>query len=328
MSLLDALQQFCLCHATPGDEGEVFALLKRYWQEQSLQVKELGTYCLIAHRPLTQKPRLLICGHADSPGYIVSELRDGQQIGVIALGGPSLKQDTAISLKTSTGVYSGILYALSEDEANDRHATYRCDIPADTGVQLGDRIAWQTNWREDEETIYSPFLDNRIGCAAVATYFMEDHSPITDQYDVIVAATALEEMTGFGAAVLAHQCQADVVVALDVTYTNAEQGVSFGQGPVLTMSDASVVLSPALRDRLLAACKAKNCPLQLEVYNFSGTDARAFPMAGSTATVVPILLATGGNHSAEESINKADLSNWLQVVDSVAQTLLEERSHG
>lgn len=317
-----ALKAYCALHATPGDEGAVFARLNEAWMQQGIDVTTLGQYGIMAHRPLTGKPKLLICAHADSPGYVVSEIRSETEIGVVALGGPSFTKEATILLKTTMGFYSGTIFD-SADGESDRNTTFTCAIPEGTGVQLGDRVAWSPVWREDDAMIYTPHLDNRIGCAAVDAYFTQEHTAVTDVYDVIVAATALEEMTGFGANVLAHHignaCHA--VIAIDVTYTNDEQGVAFGKGPVLTITDASVVLSPSRRDEILKSVHGAKLPLQIEVYNYSGTDAKAFPVAGSMAKVAPILLATGGNHSPEESINKADLAIWSRVIDQVALAL-------
>jgi len=97
---------------------------------------------------------------------------------------------------------------------------------------------------------------------------------------IVLGATAAEEMGGFGAAVLARHVQPDLAIVLDATYEAPAQGVRLGGGPVLTLSDASVLLAPARRDRVAAALAAAGVPLQTEVYNYSGTDARAFPLQG------------------------------------------------
>jgi putative aminopeptidase FrvX len=84
------------------------------------------------------------------------------------------------------------------------------------------------------------------------------------------------------------------------------------------VSDASVILSPKERDQLLTCSH----PLQTEVYNTSGTDARAFPVLGNTMPVLALLLATRGNHSPIESIHKKDLEDWAPTLAEVATHLL------
>jgi putative aminopeptidase FrvX len=106
----------------------------------------------------------------------------------------------------------------------------------------------------------------------------------------------------------------DLVVCLDATYEAPEQGVCLGKGPVLTLSDASVLLSVEVRDRVLAWAEANGLPLQTEVYNYSGTDARAFPQQGLPARVLPVLLPTRGNHTPVETASVADLESWFRFV--------------
>ena len=114
---------------------------------------------------------------------------------------------------------------------------------------------------------------------------------------------ASEEFGGYGAAVLARQVQPDLTVVLDATYTAPSQGVRMGGGPVLTLADASVLISPARRDRLQTCFHDHGLPLQTEVYNVGGTDARAFPLQGLPAPVLPLLIATTGNHTTEKTMN-------------------------
>ena len=104
----------------------------------------------------------------------------------------------------------------------------------------------------------------------------------------------------------------------DITYTDEKQAIRMGQGPVITLSDASVLLSPTLRDRLLQA----PVPLQTEVYNYSGTDARAFPAQGIPTPAIPVLIPTEGNHSPCEILHPADLAAWPAALEAVAKAAL------
>jgi putative aminopeptidase FrvX len=124
-------------------------------------------------------------------------------------------------------------------------------------------------------------------------------------------------MGGFGAPVLARAVEADFVVCLDATYDNPAQGVRVGRGPVLTLSDASVLLGCRERDAVLAFAESAGVRLQTEVYNYSGTDARAFPHAGLPGRVLPLLLPTTGNHTPSEGAQRADVEGLLALLGAV-----------
>lgn len=317
---LELLRQFCSLHSTPGDEGAVFSLLLETWKQQGLDVRRLGNYAVCAASGERKKSdTILLVAHADSPGFTVCAVHSPTELSVLTLGGAAARAAKVI-LKTRTEVVEGTLEEPPEGWRRSEPLRVTLAQPC-TSVQKGDRLCWAFDWKEEKGRVHSPFLDNRIACALVAEWY-DAHRALLADYNVIVAATAMEEVNGFGASVLARQVQADAVIALDVTYEAVEQEVFMGQGPVITLSDASVILSPAMRDNLLTA----GVPLQTEVYNTSGTDAKAFPTQGLPVPVCAVLLATAGNHSPVESIALSDLEAWPRAVAAVAKTLtaLEE----
>lgn len=313
---LEELRTFCRLHATPGDEGEVFAELLRRWREQGLDTRRLGRYAVVAESGERKKSdTVLLVAHADSPGFVVTAVKSPVELSVIVLGGIRPKGGERLLLKTAAGLFPARLEAPPDEWGRTDDLQVVLDAPCE-GVQKGDRLCWDFAWSEAEGRVVSPFLDNRIGCALIAAW-MEVHRGLLADFNVVLAATAMEEVNGFGANVLAREVAADAVVVLDVTYASTAQGVAMGGGPVVTLADASVLLAPVLRDRLLAC----GVPLQTEVYNFSGTDARAFPAMGRAVPVAPVLLATEGNHGPQESIAVADLMAWPAAVAAVAQVL-------
>jgi endoglucanase len=329
------LQRLVACHSTPGDEEEVRSALEAYWLASGWHIERLGAYALAARSPRA-KPRcpvLLICAHMDSPGFAVDRLqRPGDAepgracLGVTELGAPSDIGKKAVSacLKTRRGRFQGLLYArpLEDGETDWRFDFDQADA-ARADVRAGDRVCFSPAAPVCEGSLVkAPFLDNRLGCALLVRLADEVRS-WRSPYEIVLGATASEEMCGFGARVLAEQVKPDAVIALDATYESEPQGVRLGGGPVLTLSDASVLISPALRDRVLETAAAAGVTLQTEVYNFSGTDARAFPSSGLAAPVFPLLLPTRGNHGPLETADLRDWEAWPQAVRAVAERLWE-----
>ncbi|MDO5461948.1 MAG: hypothetical protein Q4F99_00450 [bacterium] len=319
METFNTLHQLCSLHSTPGDEEEVFQFLEKTWQEQNLDIIHLGKYAIIAQPGERRKTdTILLVAHADSPGFTVSSIQSATELEVLVLGGIH-PEETDLQLKLPNG--ERILAHLhAPDENWTRSMPLKVTLSKScTTVQKGDRLCWAPRWEKDEiGNIHSPFLDNRIACALIADWY-RFYSHLLPSYNVVLAATAMEEINGFGANVLARHVQADLAIALDVTYENEKQEVRMGQGPVITLSDASVILSPLERDKLLAS----HIPLQTEVYNTSGTDARAFPVLGNTLPVIALLLATRGNHSPLESISTNDLIHWPTAIATLAECLLK-----
>jgi len=313
----DHLLRLLACHATPGDEDEVRELLRWTWQRHGWRVTSHGHYAISARPGALDpaRPTLLVTAHMDSPGYSV-ERQDGDTLHLIHLGGPRFGAAHAeLTLKTRGGRHP--ILATVHGEGRDRTYTATFDGP----VQPGDRACHRHGARRVCDTeILSPFLDNRLGCFLLTELLQRLGSPTACPVNVVLAATTSEEMGGYGAAVLARQIAADLVVCLDATYAEPEQQVRLGGGPVLTLSDASVLLGCRVRDRLQDWFARHELPLQQEVYNFSGTDARAFPHQGVPAPVLALLVATTGNHGPVE---RAHLQDLASTVDALVQLALD-----
>lgn len=323
------LHRLIACHGTPGDESEVAREVSSAWRSAGWEVASHGGYAISAQEPSdrSSKPVLLICAHMDSPGYSVDRPAVGSggdsesvRLGVTELGSPEFDGSSVPAvLKTRLGKFDGALVRLQEDSDEPDLAFELDAAEADqAGVRHGDRICFAPFCDACGHLLTAPFLDNRLGCWMLTRLAAEARA-WQSRYRIVLGATGSEEMGGFGARVLAAQVRPDLAVVLDTTYEAGEQNVGLGRGPVLTLSDSSVLLAPDLRDRVFDLMERAQVPLQSEVYNFSGTDARAFPQAGLPCPVLPILAPTQGNHSPCETADTRDFDPWLAALRAVAE---------
>lgn len=312
----DDLRALVACHATPGDEDEVARYMAASWEQAGWTVTRHGRSALSARCPGRRRrgPVLLICAHMDSPGFALEALGE-ERSAVITLGRPVFDGPSAeVVLKTGGERLWLVLEREAEETGPDRYW-----VPAVPGCRPGDRLCYHGSLAQDEGTgLCGPFLDNRLGCAVLCE-LARRLAAARLGLDVVLGATCCEEMGGFGAPVLAQTVRPDLAVCLDATYDSLTQGVCLGAGPVLTLSDASVLLGCAERDRLLAFAEAMGIRLQTEVYNYSGTDARAFPHSGLPTRVYPLLLPTAGNHSPQESADRRDVEALLGLLLALCQ---------
>jgi len=322
----DILRALIAAHSTPGEESEVKAILLQSWRNSGWRVSPLGNYAVTAHQPPpsgARRPRLLICAHMDSPGFIVDRpawsfpAETGTaRVHIAPLGSPGFESEcVAARLKCRNGIFDGTIRQSVDGEDGEPEFCFQMAAAAADGTDLciGDRLCFAPVTGGDDELITAPFLDNRLGCWMLA-HLAALPPGWNSRYEIILGATGCEEINGSGAQVLAAQVEADLVLGLDATYATEEQGVRLGGGAVITLSDASILLSLATRDHILQIMRAAGVPVQFEAYNYSGTDVRAFPMQGKTTPVLALLIPTRGNHSPCETAHRADLQHWEAAI--------------
>ncbi|MBR4416421.1 MAG: M28 family peptidase [Victivallales bacterium] len=300
---LNCLFDLLKCHATPGDEDEVAALLLTAWKAAGWKTQSLGRYAVTAVREpdgdSADVQTVLVCAHMDSPGFIVQSINDDGSANAVNIGYPHFEEETVdVVVKQADG------RKISATLANHVEHQQEYPLSATSPLMRGDRVCYAAEPSVHDGMLESPFLDNRLGCFALCEIAKSIQS---SNLRIMLAATSGEEFTGFGASVLAAHCKPDLVICLDATYEEEVQNVLIGNGPVLTVTDKSVLLGQKTVESIKRHCAEWNIPLQTEIYNFSGTDARAFPSQGVTAPVLPILIPTTGNHTPLETAAMQDI---------------------
>ena len=319
------------CHGTPGDEDEVRDLMVEKFEELGLEVTHHGNYAVTARfadQWDSKKPTLLLCGHMDSPGFSVEQIKS-HKLKLVSMGGIHFKEDEVEAvLKTSTGNHN---VKVCQEKSDDDESSFT--VAYSGTVKYGDRVCYKADPVIDENgMLKTPFLDNRIACfllLELAKYFKKDGvgggelSTEDRPFNVVFGANGTEEMCGFGARVMAEAIKPDMVICLDATYEDKDQKVLMGQGAVVTLSDASVILSCRQRDLLEEIFYDFDVNYQHEVYNYSGTDSRAFPNSGLSCPVFALLLPTTGNHGPEECCDIQDLQSLYDATRFLAERAKE-----
>ncbi len=315
---LNKFVELLQCHATPGDEDEVRDWLTADWEAAGWIVTRHGQYAVSATRPEARPdaPTVLVGAHMDSPGYTVETI-DSETLTCVRIGSPRFAgSSTNAVLKTNRRKHQ---VTLEKSGDNDREATFTINCRAK--VKHGDRVCFQSRPQTvNDAFVLAPFVDNRVGCFVLSELANSRELQRELPVNLILGATSTEEMCGFGAPVLANATRPDLAICLDATYADEAQNVLLGKGPVLTLSDASVILSCAQRDLICKLFKRAGIPLQTEVYNYSGTDARAFPAQGLPCPVLALLVATEGNHSPVERVAVSDIAAVTEILRHWATT--------
>ncbi len=272
------LTQLVACHGTPGEEGEVAALLSRICAPYvtDMGCDSFGNF--IAHLG-GGGPRVMLCAHMDTPGLAVTAVDEQGYVRFAPLGQknspppgtPVLLQNgrRGVIASEKTAAAEGATQSASYIDIGTQSAEETRSLVS-TGlraVPFGEPVFF-------ERRVLAPQLHNRLGCAALVLTLAllsarRAQRRVSPDYDVYFVFTAQESLGGRGAGIAARALSPTYVLGVDVAPTDDGAGAAapslrLGGGPALKLMDQNYVAHAAVVSWLRAAASRLNVPLQAD----------------------------------------------------------------
>lgn len=281
MELLELIQTLNAAHGPSGDEGgirEKLAELARPLADE-ISTDTMGNLIV---RKLGSGPRVMLCAHMDSIGFIVTHVEENGFLRVGRLGGISPKEAAYTPVRFASGVRGVIVPEEKADFGKLKLDECYVDIGAKDretalkAVAVGDTLIYDSPCFTNQGKVVSPYLDNRISCAILLKVLEEMELCPNDLY---VVFTVQEEVGLRGAKPAAWAVDPDYAVVVDVTDVDDTPGsekcgtVRLGKGPAIKIMDSSVICHPDMIQKLESQAKALDMPTQRDIMRAGGTDA-------------------------------------------------------
>jgi endoglucanase len=293
-------------------------------------------------------PTVVLTGHADEIGLMVTYIDDEGFLWVGSLGGYDAKILPAMRVKVlaAKGPLHGVIgampphmqrtaagdpelkrYKFGENVYIDIGAKDKAE--AEKHVRVGDAVILNYGYLElAGDVVAGRGLDNKIGIWAAAEGLRRaSAAKRRPDCKVIAVATVQEEIGGHGAAMAAFRLEPDAAIAVDVTQSMDHPGPDrkqygdhrMGQGPVIAHGSAC---HPAVVSRLEQCARSRRIGLQHEALpGRTGTDADSiFTVRGGVPTAV-LSVAQRYMHSPVESINLQDLDQTAELLAEFCRSL-------
>jgi putative aminopeptidase FrvX len=289
-------------------------------------------------------PRVLLAGHIDEIGVMVTYIDDE---GFLAFGGvggwdAQVLVGQRVRLLGHAGEVIGVIgkkpiHLLKPEERNQASTIERMwvDIGATSRdealahVRVGTAGVLDAPLYElPNGRLVSRSLDDRVGAFVVleALRLLSQERP---RARVAAVATTQEEITFAGAMTAAFSFEPEVAIAVDVTFATDHPesdkrqwgDVKLGGGPVLSRGSAN---SPLVFRRLVEVAEAQQIPYALQMApRYTGTDADAIHKArGGVATGV-VSVATRYLHSPNEMVALADVEQAARLIAAFVRSIGE-----
>lgn len=346
MKSIKMIEELTTTHGPSGFEGPIREIIKKHLDGQAeFSQDNLGS--LICKKNGTLNiPRIMIPGHMDEIGFLVSSITDSGYIKFIPLGGwwDQVLLAQRVIIKTRKGDINGIigstpphLMSAKDKEKIVEKKTMFIDVGARNkenaqeimGILPGDPIVPNAGFTllNNTKMIMAKALDDRIGCCAFIDVIKELQN--VDHPNTVYGVGTVQEEVGLrGAATTAHIIEPDICLTVDVTIATDVPGlekedsqVKLGHGPVLTLADASLIGNQSLRNYVVETAKKNNLPLQFNVMMGGGTDAGAIHKTGPGVPAVVISLPTRYIHSHYGVIDYDDYDNTVKLLVNLVKGL-------
>lgn len=239
-------------------------------------------------------PRVMVAGHMDEVGFMVTSITEEGLIRFQTLGGwwSQVLLSQRVEIETKNGVVTGVIASIPPHLLNESQRkkpmeikNMLIDIGADNkvdaikiGIRPGQPITPVCPFTPmaNEKKILAKAWDNRYGCGLAIELLKELQNEKLPN-ELYSGATVQEEVGLRGAATSANLIKPDLFYALDASPANDMSGDKqafgkLGKGALLRIYDGSMVMHRGMREFVLDTAETNKIPYQYFV-SPGGTDA-------------------------------------------------------
>ncbi len=242
-------------------------------------------------------PTTAIFAHMDSIGFTV-----GYGKNLIRIGGPKTSEGIQLVGSDSQGEIETELLVF-EDEDGNRELQYVLDREIDRGTNL----TFKPNFRETDEYVQSPYMDNRLGVwsALKVAESLEN--------GIIVFSTYEEHggnSVGFCGKYIYEKYGVRQALISDITWVT--EGVPHGEGVAISMRDSGIPRKVFL-NKIIELAKTSGIKFQLEVESAGGSDGGVLQKSDLPFDWCFIGAPEDNVHSPEELVYKHDIMCMVEL---------------
>jgi putative aminopeptidase FrvX len=297
---------------TSGNEHAVRKFMRSELEKYSDEIVQDGLGSIYGvKKGAKEDPTVLVAGHMDEVGFMVTSITENGMIRFQPLGGwwSQVLLAQRIEIITNHGPVIGVIGSipphLLEESQRAKPMDIKnmlIDIGADDqedakrmGIRPGQQIVPISPFTPmaNEKKILAKAWDNRYGCG-LSIELLKDLKNETLPNTLYSGATVQEEVGLRGAQTSAFMIKPDIFFALDASPANDMSGKKsefgqLGKGVLLRILDRSMVTHKGMREFILDTAETNHIPYQYFVSQ-GGTDAGRIHMAneGIPSSVIGI----------------------------------------
>jgi putative aminopeptidase FrvX len=305
-SSFQLLKQLCEIHAPSGHELPVKEFLINYikkerktWAAQPEIIEGEGFQdCLILK---FGKPRTAIFAHMDTVGFTVRYFNQ-----LVSVGSPNAEAGAKLVGRDHLGPIECELEYDKED-----HAFYKFG----RSIERGTTLTYKIDFRETQDFIQSPYLDNRLG-------IFNALKVAETLKDGVIVFSCWEEHGGGSIGYLAKYIQKNWKVrqALISDITWVSDGVEHGKGVAISLRDRNIPRKTFV-NKIVALAEKSKIPYQLEVEGSGSSDGGELQRGPLSFDWCFVGAPEHGAHTPHEKVHKTDIESMTSLYEKLMKEL-------
>ena len=324
------LKELCEASGIPGREQPIIDIMTRELKKttDSVMTDEMGN--VIGLKKGTSGFKIMLAGHMDEIGFIVSHIDKNGFIRFAPRGGhiPRVLISQRVKIcgkKDIIGVVDAAPVFLAK-AAQRNSIPELTDMFIDTGlsqkalskiVEIGDVIVLDRQFIKQGDILISKAFDNRIACYIILEVMKKLKST---RADIFAVGTSQEEVGIRGASGAAKNINPDIGIAVDITgafdvpgVPEHQQVTKLDEGIAIKINDSSSISNHGIVKFMKKTAKKYKIKTQYEILPFGGTDAAGMQKFGK-GPVCTLSVPTRYAHSPNEMIHKKDVQAGIDLL--------------
>jgi putative aminopeptidase FrvX len=339
------LKEITEADGVSGYEGDVRTIMRQYLEDVAVVEQDKIGSIIGRHMGSADGPRVMLAGHMDEIGFMVTLITKEGFVKFVPLGGwwDQVLLGHRVRIKTVNGDVVGVLGAKPPhllDTEEQKKLVEKKEMYIDVGacseeearkigVRPGDPVIPISEFTvmANPQFYLSKAFDDRVGCAlaiqALRQLAEEGHPNV-----VYAVGTVQEEVGTRGAKTSAFAINPDVGIILEVDIAGdvpgikpEETAVKMGGGPTLLVYDARMIPNLKLRDMVIATAEELGIPLQFSAMPGGATDGAQIHLHNEGVPTVVIGVPTRHIHSHNAILCRTDYDRALQLVVALVKKL-------
>lgn len=335
--LISLLEDLCCSDGTSGDEKDAANIsLEKISQYMDAKIDNMGN--VVAHTNGCGK-HFLLDAHIDRIGMVVTSITDDGFLKVGACGGVDMRTfDAAEVIVNGTEKIYGVISAIPPHltKSGENKASDISDVVIDIGMDKetaqkyivpSDRVIFKSDFKKLlSSRVCCAALDDRAGvaCLILAVDMLKEKG-ITPNLTVVFSVC--EETCGTGAKTSSFSADADVAIAVDVSFatapdvSKAEAG-ELSKGPMIGFSST---LDYSMSKKLVSVAEKLNIPYQKEIMGSrTGTNADSIAVSGDGVKMGLVSIPLRNMHTQSEVVDIEDIKNSAKLICEYIISEMEE----